>query len=328
MRQEIINFLSQLPDQEQYSLIKGNTDTKPKQFTIKRSSVSNLTFKNPHSPLCIVTHPRYQEFPTHSHDYIELMYVCSGNITHVFGENELSLQSDEIILLGKNSIHSILNTGANDIGVNFVISTELFEALLSNMRRNSHIKGNALEELLHQDGMPYLRFSAKESLSIRALMETIISMVFCEKNTNGYLLEQAMSLLLSQLAFHTDQNEANTINKKAIMRQKLLNYLHTTYSTATLTEAATMFDLSIPYFSRWIKQNFEKSFKELLMQERFSVACNLLCTTDLSIESIIEQTGYQDRSYFHRQFKTLYGMTPGAYRKKHPKRINGIHKPS
>jgi len=245
--------------------------------------------------------------------------VCNGTITHVFDEEKISLQTDEMILLGKNCTHSILNTGADDIGINLIISVELFDALLSTMRRNSHIQGQELEALLLSDGTPYLTFSAKQSISIRALMETIISMVFCEKNTNGYLLRQALSLLLSELAFFMDRKEKNSVNQREFMKQKLLSYLHTTYTTATLTEAAKMFGCSVPHLSRWTYESFGKNFKELLLQERFSAACELLCTTDLPIKKITERIGYQNHSYFHKQFKNRYGVTPDVYRSEHKK---------
>ncbi len=324
MRQDIIAYLAQITEQEQYNLVKENTFNrdlyaKPGRFIIEHTRLSQLSFEDSHAPLCIITHPRFREFPSHSHDFIELMYVCNGNITHVFGDEKVCLQTDEMILLGKNSTHSILNTEANDIGINLIISVELFESLLFNMRRHSHIRGQALEELLQNDGRPYLKFSAKQSISIRALMETIISMVFCEKNTNGYLLEQALSLLLSQLAFFTDKEETPPSDPRESMKKKLLNYLHTTYTTATLSEAAKMFGWSAPYLSHWICESFGTNFKKLLMEERFSVACELLRTTDLPIKSILERIGYQNHSYFHKQFKNRYGITPDTYRSKHKK---------
>ena len=322
MRPEIIDYLSQITEEEQYALEQSASFdkkrySKPGRFIIERRRLSQLSFGDSNTPVCLIAHPRFQEFPRHSHDFIEIMYVCNGSITHIFGDERIRLCADEMIILGKNAEHAILNTEENDIGINLVISTDLFETLFYTMRRNSQLQGQALEELLHKNSTSYLLFSAKESIALRALMESIISTVFCEKNTDGYLLQQSLSLLLSQLVFLTEKDKRNTVDQTEISKKKLLDYLHTSYSTATLTEAAGMLGLSVSYLSSRIHELFGEGFKELLMKERFSVACELLCTTDLPISDIIIQVGYQNVSYFHKQFKHRYGMTPNAYRVKH-----------
>lgn len=45
----------------------------------------------------------------------------------------------------------------------------------------------------------------------------------------------------------------------------------------------------------------------------------LLCDTELSIEEIALDVGYENQSYFFRQFKKRYGMTPHKYRKENIK---------
>ena len=99
-------------------------------------------------------------------------------------------------------------------------------------------------------------------------------------------------------------------------KNKILKYIRTSYSTATLTEAARLLGLSPTYLSRWICSSFNESFKELLMKERFSVAQDLLSTTDTAIGDIIIHIGYENSSYFHKEFKKRFGVTPKEYRKR------------
>lgn len=42
-----------------------------------------------------------------------------------------------------------------------------------------------------------------------------------------------------------------------------------------------------------------------------------LVESDLSIEEIVAAVGYENQSYFYRQFKERYGMTPRKYRLEH-----------
>ena len=54
---------------------------------------------------------------------------------------------------------------------------------------------------------------------------------------------------------------------------------------------------------------------------RFETAVLLLLDTDLAIEEIALDVGYENQSYFFRQFRKRYGMTPRRYRVEHKKDI-------
>ena len=53
------------------------------------------------------------------------------------------------------------------------------------------------------------------------------------------------------------------------------------------------------------------------MRQRFQKAVVLLMETDLPVEEIAANVGYENMSYFYRQFKARYGMTPRQYRLQH-----------
>jgi len=211
---------------------------------------------------------------------------------------------------------SILSAGQDDIGINLIISVDLFETLLNSLRQKSQLPIKRFESLLKRDGLPFCVFHAAESISVRNLMESMIASVICEKKANGYILQQSLALLLCYLA---EMNEAKKSpmpdSYETALKKKILNYLQTSYSTATLTEAASMLGLSPAYVSRVITQSFGESFKDLLMRVRFTVACELLRSTKMPIGEIINQVGYENSSYFHKEFKKRYGATPGEYRK-------------
>ena len=320
MNAELLSYLSQLTEEEQYMLIPENSSrslyAKPGRFLIERRRMSSLSLGESTAAVSIRPHPRFREFPLHSHDYIEIMYVCSGSITHLIDGKEVRLDTDDLIILGKDTRHSILAAGQNDLGINLIISTDLFETLFHSLRRNSRLSGKKFEDLLRRDGLPYCIFSAGESIAIRNLMESMIASVIRDGNADGYILQQSLGLLLCYLAAQSGEEEADEgEGYREQMKKKILNYIHTSYSTATLTEAARMLGLSAPYLSRLCCQSLGESFKELLMRERFSAACELLCATDMPIGDIINHVGYENSSYFHKEFKKRYGMTPKEYRR-------------
>ena len=83
---------------------------------------------------------------------------------------------------------------------------------------------------------------------------------------------------------------------------------------ANLTKIAKDTHQSVSVLSKLIRQKTGDTFKELLQQRRFETAAHLLMETDLAVEEIALDVGYENLSYFFRQFKSRYGVTPRAYR--------------
>lgn len=322
MKQEIIDRLSQLTDEEQFILVRMDNDSQrslysaSKRFMIERRHMSNIISGESTAPISMRAHPRFKDFPAHSHDYIEVMYICSGSITHVFSDREVRLETDDIIILGKETRHSIRTAGEHDIGINFIISVELFESLINKIRLNSTLHLRQLEALLERGDNVFCVFSASQNISVRNLMENMIYSVFYQTDGDGYTLQQSLELLLCYLSnMQKTQVSMSDDSYEEKNKKKILNYIRTSYSTATLTEAAQMLGLSAPYLSRWIKRHFEKNFKELLMEQRFNAAEKMLLTSDIAIGDIINTVGYENSSYFHKEFKNRYGIPPSEYRR-------------
>ena len=69
------------------------------------------------------------------------------------------------------------------------------------------------------------------------------------------------------------------------------------------------------HIARTIKEYFGKSFKELLIEERMRRAHLLLTKTDMPIGVVIRSVGYENESYFHREFRKRFDRSPLALRK-------------
>ncbi len=321
MRQEILSRLTDITEEEQFILIEKAPDPKEiysrsGRFIIERRRMSSLSFGESTAAICIRQHPRFRDFPLHSHDYIEIMYVCGGSITHKIGGETVTLGEDDLIILGKDTKHSILSAKENDIGINLIIAAELFEDAYNKMRKNSQLSNRAIENLLHGEGMPYCVFSARDCLPVQNIMESMISSVICEGNAGGYVLRQSVNLLICYLS-SLFPDAPDDGSRKEKLKKRILGYIESSYSTATLTEAAEMLGLSPSYLSRLICEYFGVSFKKLLTDARFETACGLLMSTDLPIGDIINRVGYENSSYFHKEFKKRFGITPNNYRRSH-----------
>jgi AraC-like DNA-binding protein len=110
----------------------------------------------------------------------------------------------------------------------------------------------------------------------------------------------------------------NTIHERDIERlNKVYRYvLDNSHQDITLEKAASLANLSKAAFCRYFRVRANKTFIRFLNEIRVGQACRLLVNENNSISEICYASGYNNISYFIRQFRAITGFTPLAYRKK------------
>ena len=199
MREELLKKLSELNTEELEALGGHEADqrklyTKPGRFIIERRTVSNISTGQEISPICLRSHPRFCGFPEHTHDYVEIMYVCSGSIAHNIGGKQVRVSAGDLLLLGNHAKHSIEPASESDIGVNIIISAELFEILLNTLRRDASLNTKLLESFLDKE----------TSIEVQNLMESMIYASLFLERQDEYLSEQLVKMLVYHLCISGD----------------------------------------------------------------------------------------------------------------------------
>ena len=72
-------------------------------------------------------HTRFVHFPRHTHNYIEVIYMCSGSTHHVINGEDVILQQGELLFLSQWAVQEIYPAGEEDIAVNFIVLPQFFE---------------------------------------------------------------------------------------------------------------------------------------------------------------------------------------------------------
>lgn len=111
MNQELLNELRQISDEEQ-GYLKGQVDVdrgiymEPETHMVdyKRLIESGKTIE-------IRTHTRFVHFPAHTHNYVELIYMCSGQTTHIVNGDRIELKTGEMLFLNQNATQEIYPAG-------------------------------------------------------------------------------------------------------------------------------------------------------------------------------------------------------------------------
>ena len=262
------------------------------------------------------THTRYVDFPAHRHNYVEMMIVLSGSITHEIDGSELVLSEGEILLMNKHVSHSVRRSGKDDIGVNIIMSDRFIDGVAADL--SGTVFSSLIKENSKSDGTPiYLAFRTGSKKYIENAIENLL-FELTEKDEDVGIMTGTVSLLLRYLSLENEEllrvGSINT-NKEETRRIEILSYVKSSYRTASLTELSEQLYLSVPYLSKIIKELFGKSFKDLVVDERMEKARSAFLNTGMSVGDVIRSVGYENESYFHREFKKRYGTTPLALRK-------------
>ncbi len=84
-----------------------------------------------------------------------------------------------------------------------------------------------------------------------------------------------------------------------------------------VSDVARLLGLTESRIVQIFREQFKKSFVDVLTERRMEHARHLLKESFLKIGTVAAECGYGDTAYFHRVFKSSNrGMTPAAYRKK------------
>lgn len=98
--------------------------------------------------------------------------------------------------------------------------------------------------------------------------------------------------------------------------EKVKEYINSNLGNQlSLESAASSVNLNPKYLSKLFKEITGVNFLDYITELRLEKSKSLLLSTNLTIEQISYEIGYNTPAYFIRQFKKTYGETPNNYKK-------------
>lgn len=88
------------------------------------------------------------------------------------------------------------------------------------------------------------------------------------------------------------------------------------FSNLSMDEFAQLCGRSLTAFKKEFSLIYNTSPGKWLMKKRLEYSHYLLETTDLTLDEICMESGFENQSHFNRVFKDKYGVSPGKIRKK------------
>lgn len=316
MQQALLDHLKKITEEEQ-KILDGVEEVDRDLYTSRGDfTVDSAKMLSEGKLIAVRTHTRFIHFPAHRHNFIEVLYVCQGQLTNVIGGREVVIRKGELLFLNQFTRHEILPARKDDIAINFMILPEFFDVAYT-MAGNNNVLADFLVNVLRQDEErgEYLHFRVSEVLQIQNLLENMIYSLVTGNGDQNRINQTTMGLIFLYLLESVQYVEMRVPNQyENMISMTTLDYIEQQYRTATLTELCAKLNLPMHVLSKMIKKNTGFNFKELLQRKRLNKAVELMCETDLPVSDIIAAVGYENGSYFHRVFKERYHMTPRAFR--------------
>ena len=259
-------------------------------------------------------HTRFIHFPEHTHDYVEVVYMCTGQTVHIVNGKQIRLEQGDLLFLSQCCTHEVGNAGMNDVAVNFIVLPDFFNNVLSFMGEEETPLRRFLVDCLcgQTSGAGFLHFKVAEITPVQNLIENLLFTLLQETLSKRKMSQMTMALLFVQLMGHTETLATSDQEQAAIF--KVLAYVETHYVSGSLTELAESLHYDLYSLSREIKRKTGKNYTQLVQEKRLAQAAFLLKNTDRNVDDIANAVGYENMGYFHRIFKESFGVSPRNYR--------------
>lgn len=220
-----------------------------------------------------------------------LLYVNQGEMDVSFLGGLRHVGAGSVLLFPPNSRYTYHYLGGEPLNYSWV-----------------HFTGSYAKQFLKDCGfspLPFLHAIDSEN-SVPAKFKKIFELY----EAQGPLAEQRLACALEQLLLTL----ALTLRKKEAGLERSLRVIHSAYHTPLrIPDLAKMENLSHSRYITVFRERTGLSPTAYLIELRMRVACELLQTTDLSVQQISLSVGYEDAHFFSKLFKKHVGVSPKKY---------------
>ncbi|HTL51354.1 MAG TPA: AraC family transcriptional regulator [Planctomycetota bacterium] len=155
-------------------------------------------------------------------------------------------------------------------------------------------------------------------------LEALFATVVDEAQAPGRYAEPMLKALIAQLAvriFRATESVGDGAPRPRVLsrfqRDRLARFAEETVAQRTTpADLARLLTLSPDYFARVFRPSYGVSPKRWLVEQRIRRAAVQLTQSSRNVSEVARELGYPDLFLFSRQFKSVMGMSPRAYRQR------------
>ena len=253
------------------------------------------------------------DIPWHFHPEIELVLMIRGTGRVFINDNFESFGKGDLIVIGSRVPHVyIADPAGSEDEMEFVtlqFHPDLFQEPMMRFPEFFYLR-KMLE--LSMQGIRLLGRNAKSMAKCIKAMERITGIA----QVSGLIeILDMIGRSRKVLLVSTASRPGEVGSGDSVRLQKIINYLMQNYHKhISLDEVARIANLNRTAFCRYFRKHVRKTFTMYLNELRIGYASRLLMNNTLTVSEAGYKVGYNNMSYYIRQFKRIHGVTPSAYR--------------
>ncbi len=271
----------------------------------------------------------YQEFtqphftsPFHLHDEFELILIVKSHGKLFIGNSITNFNGGELYLFAPGLPHCFYNTSG------YENDNELAHAIVIQFRKD--FLGNAFFEKTEASQIKRLIKMADFGVQFINTDKSLKKRIQTLKQKKGLEKLAALLLLLNELAARDNfrlLSTENTLRLSGLNDSKIINNVYRYVAEnfqkkISFNIAASVANMQRSAFCRYFKRKTKKKFTQFVNEIRIMHSCKLLAETDKTVIEIAFECGYENTSYFNRQFRLYCDNSPKAFREQLRHKIN------
>ena len=299
-----------------------------------------LVFRDQSFPLDVLFLENHPDYPLHTHDFSVIAIVSQGSGTNIVGKEEHAIKAGDVFVLHGTRPHGYRDT--KGLGVINIIYDR---ALLNKVRFDvTGLPGYqalfVIEPAMRREGNfeRHLVLGVDQLAKARMLAEALEGELygsaprrravrFSERHltksgnvagSHGAPGHQFMAMsyfmALVGLISRGYNAEPTAESEKIIKIGRAISHMERHFDEELdLTELAKMAGMSSRNFYRFFSKVTNESPLAYLQRLRIMKGAKILQTTDRSITEAAFDCGFNDSSYFARQFRRILGVSPREF---------------
>ena len=271
-------------------------------------------------PLQKYVTPLWKEYPyvtAHWHEEAEFTRLEKGSCTYQIHLETYEVEEGDLIFIPPAVLHAISNEKEECMqSETYVFHMDFLGAKAADICAIRY-----LNPLMNQKLIPPFVIKKGHPLYEKAaeLFENINAEY--DKKTPGYeivIKSYLLQLVAALIPYCTRNTEADAIlTEHAKKLKEVLSYINAHYmEELTISELAGICFFSEYYFMRFFKKYMGMSCVQYIKNVRLERAADQFENGETNTLEVALACGFSNLSYFHREFKKKYGMTPGTFQRK------------